>query len=635
MIKRFAILVLFLITCFSFSQEIKNYTWDSKPTFKSIPEEYKNQPAVVLFDKRWIHTRIGQYAFASFVMNHCAIKINKSEEINKYNKIKAEDNGSVRDLRDFHARIIKPNGEIKLLPQNKIIEAEVDKVKSIVFEGVEAGDILEYYFILKENPNAYGVEIYQKDIPVLHAEFSTTKVGVDFKTFTSEQFGLNLDKGKTTSFAENIPPIIEEKNAKNIKNLVKVIYTISVSGQDNFGWGTFLPQYFGKPKFTYFKKNQAREFIEKLNVFSGTTDEKVTKIDAYIKENFEFVMRGEKAKKVKDLSNGKQKLIANDMFDLYGFTFKELKIPYKIAIGMSRFIGDVSKSKYVAPLTHEFMYYIPETNKFVSPYEEYLSYGYPMYEVQDSQGLLYDPSKSYSIVDFKFPIAPSDYTVISTQNKVTLSDDFSSVTIYKIYETQGYEGQLVRNTINHLKENEEEKELIDFIKDRTLKDLDSKITKYTIENQEFKNNHTNTPLIVNLNVDLKESIAESAGNLLIINIGKVIGKQSNLYQQAERKFDVDLSYAKTYKHKITFTIPNGYEVESLKDLIIDKKMSGKNGQECSFVSTVKTEGNLLIIDVNEVYNNITYTLEAYPEYRNIINAASDFTNTNIVLKQKK
>lgn len=345
-------------------------------------------------------------------------------------------------------------------------------------------------------------------------------------------------------------------------------------------------------------------------------------------------MSGEKAKKVKDLGNGKQKLTASDMFDLYGFTFKELKIPYQIAVGMSRFIGDVSKSKYVAPLTHEFMYYIPETNKFVSPYEEYLSYGYPMYEVQDSQGLLYDPSKSYSIVDFKFPIAPSDYTVISTQNKVTLSDDFSSVTIYKIYETQGYEGQLIRNTINYLKENEEEKELINFIKDRTLKDLDSKITKYTIENQEFKNNHTNTPFIVNLNVDLKESIIESVGNLLIINIGKAIGKQTNLYQQTERKFDVDLSYAKTYKHKITFTIPNGYEVESFKDLVFDKKMSGKDGQECSFVSTVKTEGNQLIIDVNEVYNNITYTIESYPEYRNIINAASDFNNANIVLKQK-
>ena len=633
MIRRLAILKLLLITTISFSQEIKSYTWEAKPTFKKISEAYSSQPAVVLFDKRWVHTRIGNYAFASFVMNHCAIKINKAEEINNYNKIKAEDNGYVRDLRDFHARIIKPNGEIKVLPQDKIVEAEVDKVKSIVFEGVEAGDILEYYYILKENPSAYGVEVFQRDIPVLYAEFSTTNTGVNFDTFESPEFKKTELKGKTISRAENIAPFAEERNAKNLKNLVKLIYTISVPGQDNLNWGNFLPQYFKKPSFAYFKKNQAREFIEKLNVTSGTTDEKVTKIDAYIKENFDFVWKGEKAKKISDLGDGKQKLTANDIFDLYGFTFKELKIPYKVVVAMSRFDGDVSSYKLVAPLTHEFMYYIPETKKFVSPYEKYLSYGYPMYEIQGSIGVAYDPAKSFGIENLSLPIAPADFTIIATENKVVLSDDLATAFIEKIYATQGYEGQLVRNSITYLKNNEEEKEVIEFIKDRTLSELDAKITKYSFENQEFKNNHTNTPFIVNLNVDLKESISENAGNLLIVNIGKVIGKQTNLYQETERKFDVDINYAKTYKHKIVFTIPEGYQVESYKDLVIDKKMSDKNGQ-CSFVSTAKVEGNLLTIDVNEIYGNISYALESYPEYRNVINAAADFTKANVVLKKK-
>ena len=131
-------------------------TLGTKNQLNEIPAEYKDQPAVVLFDKRWIHTRVGAYAYATFGMNHFAIKINKAGEINKYNKIKAQDNGYIRDVRDFHARIIKSNGEIKILPQDKIIETEIDKVKSIVFEGVEAGDILEYYFIIKENPKGCG-----------------------------------------------------------------------------------------------------------------------------------------------------------------------------------------------------------------------------------------------------------------------------------------------------------------------------------------------------------------------------------------------------------------------------------------------------------------------------------------------
>ena len=85
MMKKITLIFVLLLSFQSYSQEIKSYTWDEKPTFKEIPDEYKNQPAVVLLDKRWIHTRVGGYAFATFGMNHFAIKINKAEEINKYN----------------------------------------------------------------------------------------------------------------------------------------------------------------------------------------------------------------------------------------------------------------------------------------------------------------------------------------------------------------------------------------------------------------------------------------------------------------------------------------------------------------------------------------------------------------------
>ena len=125
--KKIALIFVLLLSFQSYSQEIKSYTWDEKPTFKEIPEEYKNQPAVVLLDKRWIHTRVGGYAYATFGMNHFAIKINKAEEINKYNKIKAQDNGYIRDVRDFHARVIKPNGEIKILPKKKLSKQQKTK----------------------------------------------------------------------------------------------------------------------------------------------------------------------------------------------------------------------------------------------------------------------------------------------------------------------------------------------------------------------------------------------------------------------------------------------------------------------------------------------------------------------------
>ncbi|MEO8234838.1 MAG: DUF3857 domain-containing protein [Flavobacterium sp.] len=637
MIKKVTLFVVLLFSFLGYSQEIKSYTWDEKPIFKTIPEEYKNQPAVVLFDKRWIHTRVGGYSFASFVMNHFAIKINKAEEINKYNKIKAEDNGYIRDVRDFHARIIKQNGEIKVLPQDKIIETESEKVKSIVFEGVEAGDILEYYFIIKENPNSYGVEIFQKEIPVLYAEFSTTASGVTFDTYASSEFKKTEINSKNKLSTTNIAPYKEEANAKNLKNLVKLIYTVQTPQMPSKNWSAFFSQYFKKPSFQYFKKNQAREFIEKLNVGTISTEEKLLKIDEYIKENFDFVWRGETAKKVTNLSDGKQKLKASDVFDLYGFTLKELKIPYQVVVGMSRFLGEVDSEKYVSPFDHEFMYYIPETQKYLSPYEKYLSYGCPMYEVQGSKSKNYHVDEKQNVVsDEVFPIALAEYTVNKTQSTISLSEDLMTSTIEKVYSNSGYEGQLNRNVIKYLKEDKEEKNVLEYLQKRIFgEDLGIKIVSYTLENQEFRNNYTNTPYVVNVKAEAKETLTENAGNLLLVNLGKIIGKQTNLYQETDRKWDVDLAFAKTYIHKIIFNIPVGFEVESFKDFIIDKKMSGDEDKNCYFKSSAKIEGNQLIIEAFEIYKAINYPKEKYQEYRNVINASSDFTKASVVLKPKK
>ena len=635
MMKKTALIIVLLLSYQSFSQEIKSYTWDEKPTFKEIPEEYKNQPAIVLFDKRWIHTRVGAYAYATFGMNHTAIKINKAEEINKYNKIEAQDNGYIRDVRDFHARVIKPNGEIKILPQEKIIEKEIDKVKSIVFEGVEAGDILEYYFIIKENPMSYGVEVFQKEIPVLLAEFTHSQEGVKFETYASPEFEKSSFNQKSISTATNIPPYKEESNARNIKNLVKLIYKVTTPSMDVYKWSYFLPQYLSKPSFQYFKKNQAREFIQKLNIGTESTEEKLIKIDEYIKTNFDFIGKGETAQKITSLNNGKQKLTAGDVFDLYGFTLKELKIPYKVVVGMSRFTGEVDVEKFVVPLSHEFMYYIIETEKFLSPYEKYLCYGYPMYEVQGSKGRTYNPANKENY-EITFPIAPAEFTVNETQSTISLSDDLETATIEKTYSNTGYDGQLYRNGVKYLKENEDEKTLADFIKKRVFGDeLDLKIASYTFENQEFKYNYTNTPYTIKVKAEAKESLTENAGNLVLVNLGKLIGKQSNLYQETERKWDVDINYAKTYKHKIIFDIPKGYEVESFKDLVIDKKMGGDESKNCSFKSTAKVEGNQLIVEVFEVYKSINYPKETYQEYRNVVNASSDFTKASVVLRPKK
>jgi hypothetical protein len=57
-----------------------------------------------------------------------------------------------------------------------------------------------------------------------------------------------------------------------------------------------------------------------------------------------------------------------------------------------------------------------------------------------------------------------------------------------------------------------------------------------------------SPLLLT-QVQIKESWIENAGKNYIFSIGKVIGKQTDLYQEKERKYAVDLYYPKN-----TFTL---------------------------------------------------------------------------------
>jgi hypothetical protein len=223
--KQFTLLFILFFSVFSFAQqeEVKNYEWDEKPIFKLIPVEFEKYPAVVLKDFRLNQNRASQYSYKGFVVKHVAIQINTDEGINEFNKVSINKK-YVRDYRDLKARVIKPNGEIVLLPNDKIIENDKTDEKQFVFESVEKGDILEYYYVIKDMPDFSGVEYFQRTIPVLEAKFQINKSVAAGSTFA---FGYNGMKNESSNkyhiyTATNLPAFKEEINAINYANLAKV-----------------------------------------------------------------------------------------------------------------------------------------------------------------------------------------------------------------------------------------------------------------------------------------------------------------------------------------------------------------------------------------------------------------------------
>jgi hypothetical protein len=279
------------------------------------------------------------------------------------------------------------------------------------------------------------------------------------------------------------------------------------------------------------------------------------------------------------------------------------------------------------------MYYIPETEKFISPYEKYLAYGYPMYELQSTKGVAYNPVDNDFVDNFKFPVIDANQTTISTISNVSLNKEGTNLVVDKEYNSTGYYGQIDRQNIKHYTEIKEDKLKNDYTKERLITESDVKISDVKYDNTAWDNNYTNKPFKISAKINFNEETVEEASNLLIINLGKVIGKQSNLYQEKTRNNDIDLYMTKTYKHTINFTIPEGYQVENYKDLVINKKI--EYPQEIGqFVSSVKQNGNVLVIEILETYNKIHYQKVDYDQFRDVINASSDFYKGSIILKKK-
>jgi hypothetical protein len=161
----------------------------------------------------------------------------------------------------------------------------------------------------------------------------------------------------------------------------------------------------------------------------------------------------------------------------------------------------------------------------------------------------------------------------------------------------------------------------------------SKSKNTNSRNKEYKFNYGNeNPFTFETEAIIKESWLENAGKNYLITLGKVLGEQTNLYQETERKYPVDLSYPKKYMHTIKFNIPDGYTVKDVNSLVFNKEIKGDEGKILGkFASTAVVNGKTVDISIEEFYNFTNLGVDKYPAYRDVMNAAYDFYKSALVL----
>ncbi|BDD06771.1 hypothetical protein [Aureibacter tunicatorum] len=130
------------------------------------------------------------------------------------------------------------------------------------------------------------------------------------------------------------------------------------------------------------------------------------------------------------------------------------------------------------------------------------------------------------------------------------------------------------------------------------------------------------------------SLVQKIGNDYLISIGKVIGRQNEMYDEKERQNDIHNISTKQYQHTLTLNIPEGYECKGLESIKIDNKLEDQGKTLAIFKSDYTYENNQLIITIDEIYYELHIPKELYQGYRKVINSAADFNKVTLVLQKR-
>jgi hypothetical protein len=129
---------------------------------------------------------------------------------------------------------------------------------------------------------------------------------------------------------------------------------------------------------------------------------------------------------------------------------------------------------------------------------------------------------------------------------------------------------------------------------------------------------------------------ESAGSDLLLNVGKLIGPQSAMYDEDSLRLnDVYNSYGHNYYREIRFTIPEGFRMVDPEKMNFNKTLVLDGETKALFTSTYSVTGKDVTVFVKEWYDGAKYPKEAFQEYLSVINAAADFNKVSVLLEQEK
>ena len=638
--KIFFSIILIITFLNSYSQSYKIIDWDNKTVnLKSSDDDLQG-----IFSNHYIEYYKSKFSEDVYVYetHHMKTKINKITDESNNEILISKIN--VSEIIDIKSKVIN-NDSIKTYGFNQMKEmintsTSTENYNYYKIPGINEQDIVEIIYTVKKDFNFNGNKIIEESYPILSSKFIL--IENDFKSnikiynsYSSSVIDTLFDgkKSKLINF-KNLDATSDEQYSTPMANKIKVAYQCYENRDDISQieyWNNlvqnvrelFFPISINPIADELFNELKSKKISIPFNEISVANA-----IDEYIKDN--FTISDDENSKLNDIEYILKNKISNDfsIIQVYSNLLKAAKIDYEVAISCNRYFLKFDPELFDPNQLREFIIYLPNSEKYISPNRIEYRVSEAPDDLIGNYGVFIDSNLDY----YFSQITPSDesFSQIKKKIEVFIPKNLKKLKIKENRSFSGYWAIMNRNYVS-FSENEETDFLVDYF---TISGLNNKkVTNYAIDNFEISDNANNTPLTIKSTISTNDLVEQKNG-LIYLNIGKVIGLQSNLFNADKRINEIEINFPNSYEYLIEVNIPKGYRIYDISELNKLKEYISVDGNiSAKFNSSVSQSQDKLYIDVNELYKELKYEKSRYQEFREVINAAASFYESSIVLEK--
>ncbi|MFY7841075.1 MAG: DUF3857 domain-containing protein [Lacibacter sp.] len=629
----------------------KGFTLAANPELHKVANEFTTESAVFVKDARKLELVPSAKGIDFYSSYHKIIRVNDEKGIENFNKIYIPVS-SYMELVQIKARAITPG--------NKVIDVAPDAIKDykdedgefkiFAVDGISKGTEIEYMYTVKRSPFFFGKEVVQSRFPVQESSVeivSPATIKFEAKSFNSKtEPAEEVDEEKNQRVirftAANVPSYTDEKYANVRPGLIQVQYKLSYTQNRGmnvrmFTWNELAKDVYDTyNQFSKKEKEVAKDLLKKTDIKTATTDEqKIKVIENYVKNN---IKTGEdvEGEDFEDFNKIQRNKIATNkaISRLTCAMLQEAEVKYEVVVAADREEYLIERSFENWNHAQNLVVYFPTVKQYIAPASYLFRYPFIPPSWAGTNGLYCVPvevgeMKSAMAEVKAIPMMAASRSHHDLETELTFNKAGDTVFVNTKHIHSGYDAAYYKAQFIFLPPDEQKKFLKEMAKNSGKTE---NIFSHELKNKELEITDEDKPFIVDLKL-ASVDLVESAGSKILLKVGECIGPQVEMYNERERQFDIEIDFPHFLNRKIVLNIPEGYKVKNPDDLKFNLQYSNGTKTTMAFISTWKQEGNKLIIDVTEQYNQIKWPKTDYDNFVKVINAAADFNKVVLVLEK--